>query len=353
MGLARLAGNYADIGEWDACIEACEQALRNIPNLQQAHATLSLALLRTGRIERGWREYLFRPTRGSNALEQVISGRYPPPLPERLEGRDILVHAEQGLGDILFFLRFAQPLARAGARLHVSRLPARLAPILSRALPVSLWPDDRAVPADTVVVWAGDLPLFVSPLTGFGAAESLRAAPTPESVERLRQRLGSAKARRIGIAWQAGTPSSRTSGNKQFLWKDLPAKLLGETLAGLPREFVSIQRSPAEGATRELENALGARVIDCSDVNSDLEDTLGLLSLLDGYVGVSSTNIHLLGLLGRGGRVLVPFPPDWRWQAQGQSPWHPESKTYRQRPDRDWSEALHDLRADLTTEAQG
>ncbi|HEY2628850.1 MAG TPA: hypothetical protein VGI57_06950, partial [Usitatibacter sp.] len=156
----------------------------------------------------------------------------------------------------------------------------------------------------------------------------------------------------IGVAWRAGTIAAPTSGRKSFLYKDLSPRTLGECLAGLPFDVVSIQRTPVENATHELEEALGAKVSDCSDVNADLEDTLALLSLLDDYVGVSSTNIHLLGLLGRTGRILIPFPPDWRWQSHGESLWHPGFVTYRQSPDRDWSGALRALREDLTSEAK-
>jgi hypothetical protein len=60
----------------------------------------------------------------------------------------------------------------------------------------------------------------------------------------------------------------------------------------------------------------------------------------------------LLSLLGKTGRILVPFPPDWRWQSRGESLWHPGFATYRQSPDRDWSTALRQLREDLSSEAR-
>jgi hypothetical protein len=74
---------------------------------------------------------------------------------------------------------------------------------------------------------------------------------------------------------------------------------------------------------------------------------LALLSLLDDYVGVSSTNVHLLASLGRTGRILVPFPPDWRWQASGESAWFPGFATYRQDSAGQWSNAFGHLRADI------
>jgi tetratricopeptide (TPR) repeat protein len=352
IGLAQLAAYSAGVGDSDACIEIAEQAIAQSPHLQIAHGTLALELLRSGRTERGWREHLYRPSRGNEILGAIISGSYPPPLPADLAGRDVVILAEQGLGDMLFFLRFAKPLADAGARLHIRRLEPRLVPIVQRALDIDLWPEERPFDASTVALWAGDLPLFVRPLTGADTAPSLRAAPLAGRVELMRERLGATNRRRIGVAWRAGTVATPMSGRKSYLYKDLSPRMLGECLAGLPVDVVSIQRAPAEGATNELEQAFGASVIDCSDVNADLEDTLALLSLLDGYVGVSSTNIHLLGLLGHTGRVLIPFPPDWRWQSRGESLWHPGFMTYRQSPDRDWSGALRALREDLALEVK-
>jgi hypothetical protein len=89
-------------------------------------------------------------------------------------------------------------------------------------------------------------------------------------------------------------------------------------------------------------------VHDFCRLNDDLEAMLAMLSLLDAYVGVSSTNNHLLAGLGRTARVLVPFPPEWRWQTSGdESPWFQGSKLYRQAPGGEWDAALSRLAADM------
>lgn len=353
VGLSRLASLYARSGDTAKSIELAERAIALSAHLHNAHAGLAILLLRTGKLERGWREYLYRPTRGPAIIEGVIRGTYPPPLPKDLAGRDVLLLPEQGLGDILFFLRYAKPLADAGAKLHSMRIDPRILPMVQRGLAIDAWPDDHPFGPETLLLYAGDLPVFARPVIHGDVSPSLAIAPLPERVSRMRERLGNSGVPRIGIAWRAGTAASAALGRKRLLWKDISPTTVGETLAGLPFQFVSIQRRPAEGATRELEQALGAPVVDCSDVNEDLEDTLALLSILDGYVGVSSTNVHLLAALGRGGRILVPHPPEWRWQAQGKSPWFGDFETYRQDAGGDWSEALDGLRRDLTREAKG
>ncbi|RPJ44071.1 MAG: hypothetical protein EHM16_16420 [Betaproteobacteria bacterium] len=87
---------------------------------------------------------------------------------------------------------------------------------------------------------------------------------------------------------------------------------------------------------------------DFSDLNDDLESMLALLELIDDYVGVSNTNMHLRAAAGRAARVLVPNPPEWRWLALGRaSPWFPQFTVYRQSLRGDWNDALRTLARDL------
>jgi hypothetical protein len=77
---------------------------------------------------------------------------------------------------------------------------------------------------------------------------------------------------------------------------------------------------------------------------------LALLALLDDYVTVSNTNVHLRAAVNRGCRVLIPSPPEFRWMAAGSvSPWFPDCRIYRQGPDGSWDEALAGLAADLAS----
>ena len=93
---------------------------------------------------------------------------------------------------------------------------------------------------------------------------------------------------------------------------------------------------------------LGRPAHDLSTLNEDLEQILALLSLIDEYVGVSNTNMHLRAGAGKTARVLVPAPPEWRWMAEGnESPWFPGFGVYRQRYDGSWDEAFDMLATDL------
>ena len=89
--------------------------------------------------------------------------------------------------------------------------------------------------------------------------------------------------------------------------------------------------------------------MDYSALNGDLEAMHALLSLIDEYVGVSNTNMHLCAALGRGARVLVSRSAEFRWMAAGvESPWFPGFPVYRQGEKGDWVQAMDAIVADLT-----
>jgi hypothetical protein len=89
-------------------------------------------------------------------------------------------------------------------------------------------------------------------------------------------------------------------------------------------------------------------VHDFTDLNDDLEDMLALLTLIEEYVGVSNTNMHLRAAAGRTARVLVPRPAEWRWLNAGRaSPWFPGFALYRQSLQGDWRAAFAALERDL------
>jgi len=324
---------------------------RDNPALAPARASLALELLRRGQIARGWSEYPYRPTRGGEIFRAIAEGSYPPALPSNLDGCDILLVGEQGLGDMLFFLRYAAPLAQLGAKLHL-RADARLESLVRRAMPVASWAQGDEGPRDAIRLWVGDLPLVAGRITG-PVAPSLRIAPLDERVARMRARIASIDGPRVAVAWRAGTAGSERPAGQSLLFKQLPEEEFGRALAPRAAGCVSIQRAPSEASMSRFAAGLGRRPADFSAANQDLEDMLALLWLVDDYVGVSSTNVHLLAALGRKGRILLPYPPEWRWQDSGQSPWFEQFGTYRQGSDGDWSAAMGRLRDDLGMEAGG
>ena len=108
-----LALLYAKQGDLEKAVDYCQRALRLKPDCTPTHYTLGHILLQMGHWQAGWAEYEWR----WKYWEQ--EGR-PAPVFEQprwdgsaLDGRTILLYAEQGFGDTLQFIRYAALRRRA------------------------------------------------------------------------------------------------------------------------------------------------------------------------------------------------------------------------------------------------
>ncbi len=123
---------------------------------------------------------------------------------------------------------------------------------------------------------------------------------------------------------------------------------LADVLAPLDVRVINVQRIPAVDETAAFSQAIGRPVCDLTATNDDLEDMLALVGLLDDFICVSNTNVHLAASCGHSCRLLIPNPPEFRWMAKGvESPWFPGMTIYRQGTDSDWSAAFDALERDL------
>lgn len=335
--LHKELGNYAEA-------ETCwRKALTIGPEAFDPHNNLAMVLLSQGKFTEGWSHHLYRPS-----LQHAPSLR--PPLlrlPDNLEGCRILLRKEQGIGDEIFFLRFA-PLLKARGAYVTYHSTAKIAPLLARCAALDLVYTDPPYEGFDLVIAVGDLPL----LLGCDDIEKI-PPPLPLQINPHRYAVMRGELAALGpppyfgITWRAGIKAKgRRLG---FYYKELPISPLARTLATTPATLVLLQRNPIPSEIEEFLAATHRPLHDFSRYNDHLEDMLALLDLLDENICVSNTNVHLRAGLGKPSRVLTPFPPDWRWMRSGmESPWFPGSPIYRQSADQRWDEAFGRLGASLT-----
>ena len=324
-----------------------ERALALQPDSAEYRGALATIYLSVGDLRAGWREYEWRPVRLRFLADNP--GLYlAKALPDGRSGLRICLLREQGLGDELFFLRFAAKLKSRGAEITY-RANTKIASLLER-VPVL----DRVI-AENAPSPPADLSMLIGDLPqALGAADfapPLVLPALPDQLEAMKQRLralGPPPYR--GLTWRAGTAPERQRGADWTLHKAVPLELLGAALREADGTLIAVQRNAETGDIGRLAEHAGRTVHDLTALNDDLESMLALLALVDDYIGVSNTNMHLRAAAGRTARVLVPQPPEWRWMAAGdESPWFPGFRVYRQNPDGDWNEALARLARDLST----
>ena len=310
-------------GRWEEAIDAYRQAIAAQPGFAAAHQNLARTLLLLGRYAEAWESYRWR------LVAQGLATQAPDPagprFPATLAGRSMVLVSEQGIGDVLFFLRFAPELARRGARVGFQG-DERLYPLLERTGLFALGFGVTASAAERHFV--GDLPWLLQANEPERFPPPLSLTPLHDRLARTREHLqGLGPAPRVALTWRAGTVAP---GPVRVQSKRIAAEALAARLRGRRATWVSLQRRPEPGEHEAVGQALQAPLHDASTANEDLEDVLAWLALMDDYVGVSNANTHLRAGLGKPMEVLVPFPPEWRWGVAGdRSPWFPEARITR------------------------
>lgn len=343
-----LGSALRGLGRYAEAIEAFQQGLTIQPDNMDLNMSLAGCALASEAWTTGWRHYACRS--GESRGLPFPEGYAIPLQP----GQPVRVHYDQGLGDELFFLRFVPGLAARGLAVHYTAY-RKLFPLLQGQPGIDelkAFVPDQPEPYDVLV---GDLPYLAGMRATTDIPPSLALSLDGGRVDALREALSAfGPPPYLGVTWQGGR--LKTAGHKgawRALHKEISPAMLGRLARDWPGTVVVLQRVPRPEDLAGFAKALGRPSLDWSGLNDDLQDALAGLSLLDEYVGVSNTNMHLLAGIGRTARVLVPRPADWRWMAEGdESPWFPGFRVYRQSYDKSWKEALKKLAQDLAEKYQ-
>jgi Flp pilus assembly protein TadD len=341
-----LAACDLELGDAPRAIERLRAAVREHADWTLARDALAHLALSSGHWREGWNEYLGRHS--LFGAQNSFQGSLPP----RLDGRRVLLRGEQGIGDVLFFLRFAPLLRERGALLTLACEKKLHSLLEGNALLEEVRearPDDAANPRFDSRLWAGDLPAL---LECSDTPPAWRLSVGEGEQKNARRRLAAlGPAPYLAGTWRAGTDIARGrefGPERAALTKSVPPALLGAALRGWPGTAVLLQRAARAQDGAEFAAGFAAPFHDLSFLGDDLRALLAVLCVLDEYVTVSNTNVHLLAGIGKTARVLLPFPAEWRWMhGDGPSPWFPDFTLYRQPVSRDWSAPLARLRTDL------
>jgi tetratricopeptide (TPR) repeat protein len=332
------AGALRQLGRPGGALVSIEKALAIKPDFASWRVERALALLTLGDWHAGFVSYEER----WNTEEFIPQRRdFAAPLwlgKESVAGKTVLLHAEQGFGDTLQFVRYAPLVARQGATVLLEVQP-ELQLLLSRTEGVA-----RVLPrGEELPPFDLHCPLMSLPLAcGTGVASVPAEVPYVRAPEELmaawRDRLPTGKLR-VGIAW-AGRPTHKNDRNRSIALARL-APLLAAEVA-----FVSLQREPREQDTAALE---AYRDLVCLGPElRTFADTAAVVSLLDLVISVDTALVHLAGALGKPAWIMLPAGPDWRWLLKrDDTPWYPTARLFRQPRLGDWESVVERVRREL------
>jgi Flp pilus assembly protein TadD len=313
--------------------EARERYMRSLkiqPGNVDALWNLSLLDLLEGHYAAGWPNYEIRHRRLTPGLRAFDQPQW---TGEPLKGR-ILIHAEQGLGDTLQFLRYLPMVAEAGLEvlLDVPGTVRRLAEGIAGVSAVITTGD--AIPPFDV-----QCPLMSLALTFRTTLDSIPAHVPYLTVPKDAQRAAAERAwpehgLRVGIVWGA-TPRRFEDSDRS-----IPLPLFRPLLGSGGAHFFSLQVGPSASRLK----AISAPVTDLHHAIEDFADTAAFISRLDLVITVDTSVAHLAGALGKPTWILLPFAADWRWLTdRADSPWYPTVRLFRQPRPGDWHSVMEQV----------
>lgn len=327
--------------QWDAAAQSANKAISLNPGLMAWELNLSFAQMMQGNIEDGFKNASARP-------ENLKAGSFCPALMFS-KPCTVWLKGEQGVGAI-FYLRYVPVLIKQGWQFHLEA-DKKLIPLLQNTALFLSVKDKNTCPKNQISVNVGDLPLMALQCGIKEIPPPLNLIPDKKLVDKYSQELANiGPGPYIAVTWRGGPKGRKHRAGIRALEKVIDPLLLGQALANTQATVISLQRLPDPEEADAFYKALGRKPADYSALNNNLAGMLALLSVVDEYITVSNTNLHLREGLAKTSHVFVNRPfQDWRWQAEGQqSIWYPNSRVYRQEKDKTWQPALKQLSQALT-----
>jgi hypothetical protein len=325
-------------------LRAEELAVERDPASHGALYNLALTRLRLGDWRQGWPSYEARwRFREVHRRPRVFS--QPRWQGEALDGRRILLHAEQGLGDTIQFSRYVSMVAARGGQVilmvqpPVERLMASLAVVRAGQAQIVLL---GAKPPQSDLEFDLECPLLSLPAVFGTTVETvpwpgayLGADPALVAEKRLQfphvWMQDSQRAQlRVGLCW-AGNPRYKADRLRSVSLATLMPLL---RVPGIT--WISLQKGPVAEHMATLPGDIV--LLDGSSRDRDLAETAALIDTLDLVVTTDTCIAHLAGAMGKPVWILLPHLSDWRWMQQIETtPWYPTARLLRQSIPGDWA----------------
>lgn len=322
----------------DEAMENYRQAIRLRHQFPLAHFNLATLLLRLGHWQEGWNEYEWRWQTPTFTPIQCPQPKWDGGI---FDGT-LLLHTEQGIGDVFQFARFI-PMIRERCRRVMFVRPETLEGMFSG----ESWGDEVRSPGTfSLDTFDAFLPLMSAPRVLNIAVQDLQCGenyltPAARHVDLGASPVADAKLK-VGITW-CGSP---THSNDAF--RSMPVESF-RPLFDIPDvAYYSLQIADA---ANDLDRLGSQRCVvrDLSGVQRDFADTAAIVRQLDLVITVDTSLLHLSGGLGLPAWGLISRRSDWRWLGHDRSdtPWYPSVRLFRQRRLGDWDELMQRVATEL------
>lgn len=325
---------YQEQRQYEKALDCCDRAIKIDENYPDNRWSRALLLLRLGDYKRGFIEYEWRWRQENPArlLAKPIWDGWD------LKGKTILLQAEQGMGDMIQFIRYV-PLVLQ----HRGHIILECHPPLVRLFAAIAGIKNVVAIGEKLPYFDVYIPLLSLPRILGTTLETIpRQIPYLSALESVSFPLETpAKSYlKVGLVW-AGNPEhpgdrKRSTSLQQFL----PIFDVSDIT------FYSLQKGSKAAEINEIPPTIN--LVDLSSQINDFADTAAVIAQLDLVITVDTAVAHLAGAMGKPVWVLLCYNADWRWMSDREdSPWYPSVRLFRQNRPGDWQELLERVAQNL------
>lgn len=332
-------------GKLKESIPYLEKALRLQPHYPDAHIALAQAYWSLNDFEKAWDHYYHRWH-----LHGVDPTKLQAPLWDGsdLQGKTILLYAEQGFGDTVQFIRFAKEVKKRGARV-ICKVQGPLKQLLSD-YPYA----DKVIFKDTI-----DEPIdYQIALMSVPGVIKMKPETIPADIPYLKadeqlvktwkERLAADKNFKIGICWKVDPQHEATKSPLSL--RSVPLSTFGQ-LADIPGvSFYSLQKTHETQDFKDNPSSFYVHTFNPNfdEANGRFMDTVAVIQNLDMIISVDTVVIHLAAALGKPTWVILPTSPDCRWYFEGDTtPWYPTMRMFREKHVGDFDGPMQQIKQEL------
>lgn len=340
--LDQLASAYQDAGQLKKAIAQFDELVERYPDYADGHWDRALALLKAGRYQEGWAEYEWRFER-----RQPVPRAFPQPRwqGESLQGKRLLIYAEQGFGDALQFLQFIKLLHNRGATLYLELRDSLVTLVEGFAGVDQVIEYGKPLPEFDLHVPLLSLPHILGVELADLPADQAYLKADPYRIKHWQEHIETDKPA-VGFVW-AGNPNV-----KNDRWRSPRLHPLLPLFEHRTINFYALQKGDGCNDLKTLENRPDNLVV-LSDEIGDFADTAAIIAQMDVVITTDTSVAHLAGAMGKSVWIMLHYACDWRWlEERDDSPWYPSVRLFRQPRLGDWASVVTKISTELTALCQ-
>ena len=333
--------------EFRQAIKSFKQSIKYKPNFSEAHCNLGISLLTIGNYEDGWEEYEYRDLNQIGLFAPRVFSNSDRFMLNKFKCNDkISILSEQGIGDIIQFMRYIPHLEKIGVDISFY-VPEKLH-LLIKESGIHLNPQK---PQDFLFEnkrsW---IPLLSIPkILKVNCDNPIISDPylsiSKKYQDKWKSILSEENKPIIGINWQ-GNKDSEMGARRN---RSFPLELF--SILGNLNQFKLLSLQKGFGSEQLRDCSFKNKFVNCQKIVDkawDFCETAAIIKNCNLVITSDTSVAHLSGALGQKTWVLLNHSSDWRWGISGEKTfWYKSMRLFRQTNEKDWCEVMKKVSIEL------